>query len=86
MEAGKLLWEPPAELREQSAMAKFMRAQGHDDYHALWRWSDEDLVGFWRSIWDRYAVGPAPDTVLAAQPGDRILVRPATYGENVVVN
>src|SRR5262249_22905934 len=26
------------------------------DYHALWRWSVEDLDGFWRSIWDHLGV------------------------------
>jgi len=71
MDAGKLLWEPPAELREQSAMAKFMRAQGHDDYHALWQWSVDDLEGFWGAIWDFFEVEGTYDRVLgdASMPG-----------------
>jgi acetoacetyl-CoA synthetase len=71
MEAGKLLWEPPAELVEGSAMARFMRAQGHDDYHALWQWSVDDLEGFWGAIWDFFGVEGSYDRVLAdaSMPG-----------------
>ena len=47
MREGTPLWEPPAELREQSALARFMRAQGHEDYASLWQWSIDDLEGFW---------------------------------------
>ncbi|KQP49570.1 acetoacetate--CoA ligase [Pseudorhodoferax sp. Leaf274] len=43
------------------------------DYDALWRWSTSDLEGFWRSIWDYFALqSPTPHrTVLAndAMPG-----------------
>jgi acetoacetyl-CoA synthetase len=65
------LWEPPAELAEGSAMARFMRAQGHDDYHALWRWSVADLEGFWAAIWDFFGVEGGYDRVLAdaSMPG-----------------
>jgi acetoacetyl-CoA synthetase len=71
MEAGKLLWEPPTELVEGSAMAKFMRAQGHDDYHALWQWSVDDLEGFWGAIWDFFDVEGSYERVLAdaSMPG-----------------
>jgi acetoacetyl-CoA synthetase len=56
MDEGTILWEPPADLLEQSAMARFMRAQGHEDYHALWRWSVDDVEGFWAAIWDFFGV------------------------------
>jgi acetoacetyl-CoA synthetase len=71
MEAGKLLWEPPTELVEGSAMAKFMRAQGYDDYHALWQWSVDDLEGFWGAIWDFFDVEGSYERVLAdaSMPG-----------------
>jgi acetoacetyl-CoA synthetase len=62
---GKLLWEPPEELLTDSKMARYMQSRGFSDYHELWRWSVEDLEGFWRSIWDLYDVGPAPERVLA---------------------
>jgi acetoacetyl-CoA synthetase len=71
MEAGKLLWEPSPELAEGSAVARFMRAQGHEDYHALWRWSVADLEGFWAAIWDFFGVEGTYDRVLAdaSMPG-----------------
>ncbi|HET7052295.1 MAG TPA: acetoacetate--CoA ligase [Solirubrobacterales bacterium] len=56
------LWEPPAELVEQARMTEYMRwlaadrgleLDGYDD---LWRWSVDDLEGFWSSIWDFFEV------------------------------
>jgi acetoacetyl-CoA synthetase len=61
---GELLWEPDAELRERSKLARYMRERGFSEYDELWRWSVEDLEGFWRSIWELYEVGPAPSRVL----------------------
>ena len=55
---GEILWEPPADLRQTTQIGRFMefaerrcdqRFAGYDD---LWRWSVEDLEGFWGSIWD----------------------------------
>jgi acetoacetyl-CoA synthetase len=56
------LWEPPAELVARARMTEYMRwleaerDLGFDGYHDLWRWSVEDLEGFWSSIWDFFAV------------------------------
>ena len=71
MPEGKLLWEPPDALVTRSKMARFMHARGFSTYDELWRWSVEDLEGFWRAIWDEYEVGPAPERVLgkAEMPG-----------------
>ena len=71
MEQGTLLWEPPAELRERSHMARFMAERGAEDYAALWRWSVADLEGFWAAIWDRFEVGRKYERVLAdrSMPG-----------------
>jgi acetoacetyl-CoA synthetase len=66
MREGTPLWEPSAELREGSALAQFMRAQGHEDYGALWQWSIDDLEGFWAAIWDWCGVK-------ASQPYERVL-------------
>src|SRR5918995_6107266 len=57
MADGDKLWEPGAELRERSAMARFMRARGFDDYASLWAWSVADLGAFWSAIWDEFEVG-----------------------------
>ena len=62
---GRVLWEPPEALLNESKMALYMRERGFSSYEELWRWSVDDLDGFWRSIWDLYAVGPAPERVLA---------------------
>jgi len=56
MARGDLLWEPPAELLEGAKMARFMRARGFSTYDELWRWSVDDLEGFWRAIWDELGV------------------------------
>ena len=74
------LWEPPAALRERAVMTRYMRwleaergLSFGEDYHALWRWSTDDLDAFWASIWDFFAVeSPTPyDAVLAdaSMPG-----------------
>src|SRR5918992_4562360 len=71
MSEGKLLWEPPARLRERSHMARFIADRGVSDYHELWRWSVDDLEGFWAAIWDRFDVGSQYERVLAdaSMPG-----------------
>lgn len=55
---GEILWQPPADLRQSTQIGRFMefaerrcdlRFAGYDD---LWRWSVEDLEGFWGSIWE----------------------------------
>jgi acetoacetyl-CoA synthetase len=57
----RLLWRPAAERIEQATITRFMRERGFDDYHALWRWSVQDLEAFWASVWDFCGVrGHAP--------------------------
>ena len=56
------LWEPPAELVERARMTEYMRWLAAerglelDGYDELWRWSVDDLEGFWSSIWDFFGV------------------------------
>jgi acetoacetyl-CoA synthetase len=66
-----LLWEPPQELVERAVMTRFMRSRGFEDYHAMWRWSVEDLEGFWAAIWDFFGVDSRYERVLAddSMPG-----------------
>ncbi len=78
---GDLLWTPPPELVEGSAMARYLawlrETRGLDlpDYDAAWRWSVEDLEGFWRSILERFEVRAegSPEPVLPERrmPGAR---------------
>src|SRR5215218_8518372 len=67
------LWEPPQDLLDRAVMTGFMREHGHADYPALWRWSVEDLEGFWAALWDFFGVGERPGPVLASRemPGAR---------------
>ncbi|MEU7764075.1 acetoacetate--CoA ligase [Nocardia sp. NPDC049190] len=41
------------------------------DYRALWQWSVDDLAGFWRTLWDYFALGDVAGAVLssAEMPG-----------------
>jgi acetoacetyl-CoA synthetase len=60
--APELLWRPSAEMVERARLTEYMRwlaaEHGHDfsTYEELWRWSVEDLEGFWSSIWDYFEV------------------------------
>jgi acetoacetyl-CoA synthetase len=59
------LWEPPAEMVERAVMTRYMRAHGHGGYDELWRWSVDDLEGFWGSIWEFFGVEGGYERVLA---------------------
>jgi acetoacetyl-CoA synthetase len=77
--AGTLLWQPSREFTARTTMTRYMRwvaaSRGVDvaDYDALWRWSVEDLDGFWRSIWEFF-------DVRAATPYERVLGRRSMPG------
>src|SRR5918912_2376524 len=57
-----VLWEPTDERRERAAITRYARwlEETRDlrlpGYHDLWRWSVEDLEGFWGSIWEFSAI------------------------------
>jgi len=61
-DAPERLWEPPAALVESARMTEYMRwleaerGLGFEGYDELWRWSVDDLEGFWSSIWDFFDV------------------------------
>jgi acetoacetyl-CoA synthetase len=67
---GQLLWEPSAEARERAHMTRYMRGlgRGFETYDELWRWSVDDLDGFWASIWDHFGIQ-------ASRPYERVLGR-----------
>ena len=63
---GRVLWEPSAELLTDSKMARYMRGRGlllRMTSCGAGRWRTSR--GFWRSLWELYEVGPAPERVLA---------------------
>ena len=69
----RVLWRPPADVRERTEIGRYVtwlereRGLAFAAYDELWRWSVDDLAGFWGSIWDFFEVkAHAPyDTVLA---------------------
>ena len=71
----QLLWEPSKERIAAARMSAYLdwlareRDLRFTGYAELWRWSVDDLDGFWRSIWDYFGVvsSAAPTAVL----GDR---------------
>jgi acetoacetyl-CoA synthetase len=69
MQPGDLLWTPgPDRIRRANvtALADWLareRGRHFADYRALWRWSVEDLEGFWQALWDYFAIeSSAPHT------------------------
>jgi len=59
---GDVLWRPPADVLERSRVGRFARwlheQRGLDlrDHDALWRWSVDDLDGFWSAVWEYFGV------------------------------
>jgi acetoacetyl-CoA synthetase len=78
---GELLWSPDAARRDGSRMAEFARFAGArhgldlTEYDALWRWSVEDLEGFWADVveWAGVRWSVPPSQVLSGRemPGAR---------------
>jgi acetoacetyl-CoA synthetase len=65
----KLLWRPSADRAEHATIARFAREVGREgDYEQLWRWSVDDLEGFWAAIWEFF-------DVQASEPYERVLGR-----------
>ena len=80
MTAGDVLWTPAPDAAEHTRIGDFMvylrRTRGLElaDYDALWRWSVDDLAGFWSAVWDYFEIisYDAPTAVLSgAMPGAR---------------
>ncbi|MBN1529789.1 MAG: acetoacetate--CoA ligase [Thermoleophilaceae bacterium] len=71
MAEGARLWEPKDSGRTE--MARFIAERGVSGYDELWRWSVEDLEGFWGALWERFEVHSSRpyETVLAddSMPG-----------------
>ncbi|MFD4675984.1 acetoacetate--CoA ligase [Lentzea sp. NPDC058450] len=80
MAEGEPDWIPSPESVAASRMAAFARAAsartGEDlsDYRQLWRWSTEDLAGFWGLVWDHFGLPHRSDGPVLAErrmPGAR---------------
>jgi acetoacetyl-CoA synthetase len=59
---GQILRDPPVDVREHSRVGDYLRflererSLRFEDYASLWRWSVDDLAGFWGSVWDYFQV------------------------------
>src|SRR3954451_1956393 len=53
---GEVLWTPPGDVRSRSRIGAFLdwlrteRSLAFDEYDDLWRWSVDDLDGFWTAV------------------------------------
>jgi acetoacetyl-CoA synthetase len=62
MDAPELLWKPTQEQVDGTTLTRYQRWLGDnrglhfDSYAELWRWSVDDLEGFWSSICDFFEV------------------------------
>jgi acetoacetyl-CoA synthetase len=74
------MWTPSPERVERANLTRYQRwledrrGLRFGSYDELWRWSVDDLDGFWSSIWEFFEVGgPAPGPALADRrmPGAR---------------
>ena len=69
---GDLLWTPSRERIERANITRFTRWLEKNrglkfaTYDELWRWSVEDLEGFWGAIWDY-------NSIVASRPYERVL-------------
>lgn len=70
----QILWTPTPERAEASTLAEFMRwlekerGLSFADYNEMWRWSIDDLEGFWSAIWEFF-------DLRASQPWERVLAK-----------
>lgn len=61
---GDLLWTPSEARRTEGPLPRFVRwaaergapIAADAPYEDIWKWSTEDLEGFWGAIWDYYGV------------------------------
>jgi len=62
VETGQQLWAPTPERIERARLTAFRRwlkekrGLTFPDFESLWRWSTEDLDGFWQACWDFFGV------------------------------
>src|SRR6266540_3113807 len=56
------MWTPPADVRETTQLGRYLewlretRGIDHAGYDELWRWSVDDLEGFWGSLWEFFEI------------------------------
>ncbi|HET9441746.1 MAG TPA: acetoacetate--CoA ligase [Acidimicrobiales bacterium] len=72
---GEILWTPPADVRDRSRIGAWLawleaeEGRAFDSYQSLWRWSVDDLDGFWSSLWRWFDVGRGAPPAAAVVEG-----------------
>ena len=62
MDDPEILWRPPVDVLERSRIGHYLgwleatRGKRFSSYDDLWRWSVDDLEGFWGSVWDHFEI------------------------------
>jgi acetoacetyl-CoA synthetase len=87
MQPGEILWTPGPERVRQANITAFTewlareRGRRFADYNALWRWSVQDLEGFWQALWDYFGIqSSAPHTRVLGRRGAALCKRdPAAH-------
>jgi acetoacetyl-CoA synthetase len=70
--SGRILWNPQRDVRERTTLGRYLNwmrdEHGRDfaGWDELWRWSVDDLEGFWASLWEFF-------DVKASEPYDEVL-------------
>ena len=63
---GDILWTPPADWRDTTEIGRFVnwlrdeRALEFGGFDEVYRWSVDDLEGFWGALWDFYGIRSTP--------------------------
>ncbi len=71
MAENPILWSPGKDRAEKSAMYRFMKAQGCDDFESLHQWSLTNTPDFWQALCDFAGVDFAKEaSSVVDQPGD----------------
>jgi acetoacetyl-CoA synthetase len=71
---GDILWTPPADWRDTTEIGRFVNwlrdERGHEfgDFEGLYRWSVNDLEGFWGDLWEFYEIRATPHERVLADP------------------
>jgi acetoacetyl-CoA synthetase len=73
------VWQPSPATLSEARVTAFMhwlareRGLRFADYDALWRWSVEDIDGFWQAVWEYFDIAargvPTPALASAEMPG-----------------
>ena len=83
------LWSPTAEQAARSRLGRWLQDSGFSGYDDAWRWSIEDLGGFWTAMWEHFDVlahdPPSAALASATMPGARWFPGATlNYAENVL--